>query len=37
MSVLKEREAWIDWSKTILIFLMVLGHNNLPVLERTWI
>lgn len=37
MSVLKKREAWIDGSKTILIFLMVLGHNNLPGCERTWI
>ena len=37
MSVIKKREAWIDWSKTILIFLMVLGHNNLPGCERTWI
>lgn len=37
MSVVKKREAWIDWSKTILIFLMVLGHNNLPDCERTWI
>lgn len=37
MLVFKKREAWIDWSKTILIFLMVLGHNNLPGCERTWI
>lgn len=37
MLVLKKREAWVDWSKTILIFLMVLGHNNLPGFEHTWI
>ena len=37
MEKLKNREPWIDWSKTILIFLMVLGHNKLPGLERTWI
>lgn len=34
---MKQRVAWIDWSKSILIFLMVLGHNNLPYGERTWI
>lgn len=37
MEIVRKRESWIDWSKTILIFLMVLGHNKLPGLERTWI
>lgn len=28
-----KREIWIDYAKTILIFLMVLGHNSLPYIE----
>lgn len=28
-----KREIWIDYAKTILIFLMVLGHNSLPCIE----
>lgn len=34
---MNKRENWIDWSKTLLIFLMVLGHNDLPDWGRLWI
>ena len=33
----KKRENWIDWSKTILIWLMVLGHAGLGGLPREFI
>lgn len=35
--MVKVRENWIDWAKTILIFLMVLGHNHISGVERVWI
>ena len=31
---MKKRELWIDWSKMIGIFLVVLGHYNLE--NREW-
>ena len=30
MEQVKQRKDWIDWSKAILIWLMVLGHCRLP-------
>lgn len=35
--MVKVREDWVDWAKTILIFLMVLGHNHITGMERLWI
>lgn len=34
---MSSRESWVDWSKALLIFLMVLGHNDLPEWGRLWI
>lgn len=31
------REAWIDWSKAILIWLMVLGHAGLSGVPRDFV
>lgn len=33
----KKRENWIDWSKTILIWLMVLGHAGLNGIPRDFV
>ena len=33
----KSRENWIDWSKTILIWLMVLGHAGLNGIPREFV
>ena len=34
---LKNRESWIDWSKAILIWLMVLGHAGLSGIPREFV
>lgn len=36
-TAVKSRENWIDWSKTILIWLMVLGHAGLNGIPREFV
>ena len=33
----KERIAWIDVAKGIVIMLMVIGHSSLPPIISDWI
>ena len=37
MTKTRTRESWIDWSKAILIWLMVLGHAGLSGQPRMWV